>query len=67
MMCVQGRNPLIKSIVIKAIVISAATLVYVLIKLILASTQINLELILYLISISKLSDRYKTDLPTKFW
>ena len=44
---------------------SAATLVYILIKLILASTQINLELILYLISISKLSDGYKTDLPTK--
>ena len=44
---------------------SAATLVYILIKLILASSQINLELILHLISISKLSDGYKTDFPTK--
>ena len=44
---------------------SAATLVYILIKLILDSTQINLELILHLISISKLSDGYKTHLPTK--
>ena len=41
-------------------------MVYILIKLILANTQINLELILHLISISNLSDGYKTDLPTKF-
>ena len=45
--------------------IGAATLVYILIKLILASTQINLELILHVISISKLSGGWKTDLPTK--